>query len=309
MASRSTTTALDLLRRIAPQDAAAVDSSRRPFPMMIPGLADPGSRLLVIGCGHSGTHAIYSTLQRHAIAASHEGIGRQATVGWMYAADGTHPNASDLWTFRNKAPLQTPHDPIIKIHRDPLFVIAALANGFTENGKCYQGPYDALSWNVAARFIPLPEARAISRGWTCRLDWDARVRMALHYWVKWNLLSDRWATMRFQVENLTFSVLASAWCAHCQRVGHCQQVPTRVCKAGAVPTGKHSRVRETRGGHNSTSRPMAWNELAILDPGMTLVARLLADEYGYAYPQAPMVIPSTTLPHPSAYRRSGGRAV
>eukprot|EP00966_Prymnesium_polylepis_P263213 6079746-Prymnesium_polylepis.3 len=307
----SSSAAVSLLRRLAPQDVAALEASERPFPVAA---GDSGSRLLVTGCGHSGTHAVFSALRNHGIDASHEGIGRQATVGWMYAAAGAHRNATDLWTFRNTALLlRAGHDPIIKIHRDPLFVVTSIARGFTENGRCQQGPYDMLSWALAARFVSLPEARAIGRWQTCRLDRTARLRMALHYWVKWNLLSDRWATLGLRVEQLTFQTIAAAWCTHCRRESHCVPIPSAVCRAAHGDShSAQSTVRELRSDHNSTTTTVSWKELLDVDPGMTLVARLLAEDYGYVYPQAePMVTASHTVlgrRAPGAGRRASDRA-
>lgn len=44
-----------------------------------------------------------------------------------------------------------------------------------------------------------------------------RLKLALHYWVKWNLLADRWAAHTFAIENVTITDLASHWCNYCRQ--------------------------------------------------------------------------------------------
>ncbi|KAL1496587.1 hypothetical protein AB1Y20_014192 [Prymnesium parvum] len=284
--------ALALLRRLAPDDALSLAAARRPFPLASP-LAGT-SRLLITGCGHSGTHAVHAALRRHRLAASHEALGADATVGWPFAAHGAA--AADLWPFRNASLLLAPHEPIFKLHRDPLFAVAALARGFTEDGRCIQRGYDGLSWALAGRFVSLPEPKAAARWYSCLLEPRARLRLALHYWVKWNLLADKWAAASFRVEALTFGRLAAVWCEYCARAASCVPAAARVC--GAQGGDAERVVGEARTGHNSTANPVTWGELLQVEPGMAIIARLLAEDYGYTYPADPLLSPTKKLVGP-----------
>lgn len=229
---RAQTEAL-LALRASSADGAAYLSATRPF-------SDRNSRssyraratttLLVNGCGRSGTHALVGLLRRHGVLALHEGHGREATVGWPYV--GRLPGSwHQVWPMSNQPHGGDAHDPIFKVHRHPLAAIKSIAAGFTSSGACRnpsERRWDARAWNCATRFVPLPVPRtAIDAQMTCTLDERARLNLALHYWVKWNLLADRWATHRFAVETLTAHDVLKRWCSHCAREHTC------VCPASA----------------------------------------------------------------------------
>ena len=186
--------------------------------------------LLINGCGRSGTHALTALLRRHGVSALHEGHGREATVGWPYVGrlDGSW---NEYWPMSNQPHGGDAHDPIFKVHRHPLAAIKSIANGLTSSGACHnpsERRWDARAWNCATRFVPLPVPRpAIDAQQTCAIDRPSRLKLALHYWVKWNLLADRWATHAFAVETVTASDILQRWCAHCAKARTC------VCPASA----------------------------------------------------------------------------
>ena len=142
-------------------------------------------------------------MRRHGIRAQHEGRGGDATVGWPYTGhlDG---NWYQLWPMNYQPRGTDSHDPIFKVHRHPLTAISSIAAGLTSSGRCRnpsEKRWDARAWRCATAFVPLPIAQdRIAQQTTCALDYTERVRLALHYWVKWNLLGDRWATHTFAVE-------------------------------------------------------------------------------------------------------------
>ena len=123
------------------------------------------------------------------------------------------------------------HDPIFKVHRHPLAAVKSIAAGLTSSGGCRnpsERRWDARAWNCATRFVPLPVPReAIDAQMTCGLDRSARLKLALHYWVKWNLLADRWSQYSFAVETVTAIDVLQHWCGHCMRTHTC------VCPASA----------------------------------------------------------------------------
>jgi len=134
---------------------------------------------------------------------------------------------------------------------------------------------------VRAALCHCLSAKAIADQTTCALSYDARLRLALHYWVKWNLLGDRWATRSFQVETMNVGEIASVWCTHCEKAKTC--VCPRTAKAVVLNTSSTSasaRVRPTKGhGHRRAS--ITWEQLLSIDPGMTRVALAMTLEYGY----------------------------
>ena len=176
------------LRRFG--NASFLDATARPF------VSGPSATLLVNGCGRSGTHALTALLRRAGIHALHEGRGREATVGWPYV--GRTPDWRDLWPMSRQPRTTDAHDPIFKVHRHPLAAVGAIAAGLTASGACRgasERRWDARAWRCASRFVPLPITTAdIASQRTCELGRRGRLKLALHYWVKWNLLADRCAT-------------------------------------------------------------------------------------------------------------------
>ena len=240
--------------------------------------------LLVNGCGRSGTHALVGLLRRKGVGALHEGHGREATVGWPYVGhlDGSW---KEYWPMSNQPHGSDVHDPIFKVHRNPLSAVRSIAVGLTSSGGCRnpsERRWDARAWNCASRFVPLPVPReAIDQQQTCKLSAEARLRLALHYWVKWNLLADRWSTHSFAVETLSADNLMQRWCSHCaaKRTCSCPDVASELAaRSGSNLTDVRVRARK---GHGKRAA-LDWATLSSVDPNMTLVAKRLAAEYGYA---------------------------
>jgi len=220
-------------------------------------------------------------LRRSGINAKHEGLGKEATVGWPYA--GSAPRWSAIWPMSAQPRESDAHDPIFKVHRHPLDAVGAMAAGLTTSGVCRnrsERRWDARAWACATRFVPLPiSATAIKEQATCTIGRDARLRLALHYWVKWNLLADRWATRAFQIENLTLGSLATGWCAHCERAHTCRCPPRAEAAARNRSIGDAT-VHARRGRARRRAR-ITWHELEAADRGMAQVAARMAAAYGY----------------------------
>ena len=106
--------------------------------------------------------------------------------------------------------------------------------------------------------------------------------LALHYWVKWNLLADRWATHTFAVETLTAAEIMQRWCTHCATARTCACPPSaELALAQNRTTQQRERVKARRGHGKRKGTPLTWAALTSVDVNMTRVARLLTQEYGY----------------------------
>ncbi|KAL1526103.1 hypothetical protein AB1Y20_014832 [Prymnesium parvum] len=283
--------ALALLRSFSPAEAAAIDAAPRPFasPPPRPLLAARRRRalasLLVTGCGRSGTHALAALLRRHGVRAQHEGRGADATVGWPYAGR-VAGSWRALWPMAAQPSSFEAYEPIFKLHRHPLAAVGAVAAGLTTSGRCRnpsERRWDARAWRCASAFVDLPVAAvAVSRGGTCDLPAEARLRLALHYWVKWNLLADRWAARGFAVESLSVAQFAREWCDHCEKAATCG------CPPAALAAARNSTEEKVRARRHGRKRPpIEWSTLDRLDRNMSAVAQRMALAYGYA-----LVVPS-----------------
>jgi hypothetical protein len=277
-----------LLRQQLSGSLPFLDLSKRPFAearLISHRVVRATPTLLINGCGRSGTHALVALLRRNGISALHEGHGREVTVGWPYAGrlDGSW---HEYWPMSNQPHGGDAHDPIFKVHRHPLTAVRSIAAGLTSSGACRnpsERRWDARAWNCATRFVPLPVERpAIDAQQTCNLGRSARLRLALHYWVEWNLLADRWAVHRFAVETTSVADIAQQWCSHCARAQTCRcPAAAELLLPNANQTIRHERVRARRGHGKRRGAPLTWAVLAALDSNMTRVAQLLAREYGY----------------------------
>jgi len=275
------TPAVSLLRRLG--DAHFLDASQRPFPAQPS--AGRSTNVLINGCGRSGTHAITSLLKRNGVLAQHEGRGKDnITVGWPYI--GRFHNWKLIWPMRFQPQPDDAHDLIFKVHRHPLSTVNSIANGFTTSGKCRMNNpsetrWESRAWNCASKFVPLPiTPTAIAEQTTCAFNRRQRLRLALHYWVKWNLLGDRWATHTFQIENVTVADITHRWCEHCARLGTCKCPQAAQNTANAGPGAGTEKVRARRG-HGRKKASLTWDTLIAIDSDMARVAILMAQQYGY----------------------------
>ena len=289
----------DALPRRLPAEFGYLASAARPFPAAPNGSAvRRAPNLLITGCGRSGTHALASLLRRHGVQAKHEGRGSEATLGWPYA--GRALDWRPLWPMSAQPRATDAHEPIFKVHRHPISAVASIANGFTTSGACRnpsERRWDARAWHCASTFVPLPlggarlgEAPRHAAATTCTLGRRERLRLALHYWVKWNLLADRWAAHAFAVEAVSFADLAARWCAHCDARRSCACPPhvrsalaanaTAAGGGGGGGGGGGDRVRARRG-HGRRKATLTWEALREVDAEMAAVAWELAREYGY----------------------------
>ena len=278
----------------------------RPFAMN-------GSRLLFVGAGRSGTHAIWNMLNNMSIAAGHETLhnGDEATVGWPFAARCEPSIAACGWRFpkggiwverggRLPSAKMDPYGLIFKVHREPLATIYSLAKAFAAEEYCSESIYaaraDARSWRYATAVIGSPVN--VSATHTCQLKHEMRLRLALHYWLQWNLLSDAHADVRFSIERVSAAAIASAWCDHCHARRGTLRTPcqcpaaARVLAHAADAGDKKPSPRDSRRRGNSTTIEN-WSQLNRLDPMTACMAQTLAvKEYGYRYHDGQQAYPS-----------------
>ena len=251
-----------------------------------PGVA---ARLLITGCGRSGTHAVAGMLNTAGIPALHEAgnLGpTQVLVSWPATA---YVHSAVYWRVGCGC-----FEPVIKVHREPLAAISSLANSFSsefsclgvrdqsdENVRYVTELSDALSWSFANQFVALPfenKTKGFQQPYTCELSRSERILLALHYWIGWNELGDRIATYTLRTEDVTAASLHQLWCDHCQKRRSC------AC-AGAPPEAARGGAR-SRSGHNSSSvavhgKRLSWAELSELDVTASRRAAALARVYGY----------------------------
>ena len=120
-----------------------------------------------------------------------------------------------------------------------------------------------------------------------------RLKLALHFWVKWNVLSDLVSTGSFQIENITRSRFESIRCQSCART------QGRPCQCDTVSNDEITLSSNVSVKHHATPKPIeegtgqgspfgkmpyhrvTWALLRSVDSRMTDAALSLASSYGY----------------------------
>merc|ERR1712187_454629 len=100
-----------------------------------------------------------------------------------------------------------------------------------------------------------------------------RITMAMSYYLKWNLLTDKFADRSFQLEKLDAKQFMSAWRYHC---------PLIDCQVFGVTHKKFwQRISPKSLSGPGTKKKLTWSKLKSTSPGMTRPLQALADVYGY----------------------------
>ena len=127
-------------------------------------------RLLVTGCGRSGTKYTAELLQKLGLDVRHEEMGADGISTWCMAVDSEDsPWGGGRRNIRFDARLHQV--------RHPLRVIPSLTT------------FTAPSWDFIAQHIP------------CAADEPILIRAA-KYWYYWNLEAEKIATWRYRIETL-----------------------------------------------------------------------------------------------------------
>lgn len=162
-------------------------------------------RVLVTGCGRSGTYFISETLKRAGVGADHEGLGSDGTVSWYFAptfhAEG-FPNRVHrdlIW------PQQVSFETVLLQVRHPLKVIPSLRKALNH-----------LDWSFVRSHISLSTKPLIRE---------------MEYWLRWNELAlRRNPILVYQVERISEN-----WDSICELLG----IPS--CPLPKVPTNYNTR--------------------------------------------------------------------
>lgn len=119
-------------------------------------------RLLVTGCGRSGTGYMTQVLRQAGLDVGHETLGRDGAVSWKWCPP------------TNKRPQFA---PILHQVREPLACIGSLTT------------FKGSSWTLADRFTALPME-------------GSPVQRAIAYWYFWNKHAERQAALTYRIEGL-----------------------------------------------------------------------------------------------------------
>jgi hypothetical protein len=220
-------------------------------------------KLLVTGCGRSGTRYLTFVLRRLGLDVRHEEIGRDGTASWCLAVN---PDSAP-W---GPAATAADFDNVFLQIRHPLSVIASCASLRQE------------SWQFISEHIECPAGEPI-------------ILRAAKYWFYWNERAEEIATWRYRIEEL--DDVFDEFC-HRLRVEARRSVLERVpadVNTRRRGRGVHlydefcellrvdgsPRVRQ-RLGTAEAVQEVTWETLRLASPEWELRVRARAREYGYA---------------------------
>ena len=218
-------------------------------------------RLLITGCGRSGTRYMTFVLRRLGLDVPHERLGRDGMASWtmaVAAAERPYGPPSDAVRFEH----------VFHQVRHPLAVIRSVET------------FGADSWQFVYAHTP------------CRPEDPPLVRGA-KYWLHWNDHAERLACWRYRVED------ASALPDLCARLGivvrpAAGQVPTDVNTrrrgralhladelAERLHVDLPARLRDRLAAKARPALPLTWDELEAADVALADRVRERALDYGY----------------------------
>jgi len=229
--------------------------------------SDRRRRILITGCGRSGTRYVVALLVKHGLDVRHEDVGRDGVASWCMAVD----SRSTPW-----GPPRRDYDFEHTFHqvRAPLRAIPSMI-GFKDR-----------SWRYIAEWCP------------CPVD-DPPLLRAAKYWYYWNLEAEKVSQWRYRIEDFR-----DVYPEFCARLGIVASQETLDALATDINTRSQGRLlhlydelclkiglypgERIRGWLSFESReakpksePLTWDRLRELDAGLCESIRAKAEEYGY----------------------------
>lgn len=215
-------------------------------------------RLLITGCGRSGTLYASELWRRLGLDIRHERpvapngvMGEDGMASWFMAADDPNPPSGP-------APLDYEFDVVVQQVRHPLSVIASVAQFILREGKRAPG---FIERNVPETRLHPDEQQYLN-------DKQQLILRASRYWYHWNLLAEQKADKIVRLENLDQELPEL-----CDLVGV-------EYKIGVLD----NLSKEINARHYHVSDPpwvLKWEEIAHLDSELYHKIRELAALYGY----------------------------
>jgi hypothetical protein len=226
-------------------------------------------RVLVTGCGRSGTTYVSLLLRKCGLHVPHEHrMGRDGISSWLFGVEST----TVPW---GPSPSKFRFENVVHLVRDPLSSIPSIAT------------FKPSAWAYISRHIPI----------------DARepllVRSAT-YWLRWNEIIERRAESRVRVEDLPVALEPL-----CMRMGSPRplaavqpirrdlntrrhgrlfaSIEDRCLRVSLVPTFFKALLAK----RTPSFRDVTWADLQELDPSLAASVHHKAREYGYRYAREP----------------------
>jgi hypothetical protein len=230
-----------------------------------PRSAAPRRRVLITGCGRSGTRYTVALLDKHGLDVRHEEIGRDGAVSWCMAVDS------------ERTPWGPPRreyqfEHIFQQVRSPLKAIPSML------------AMNERSWRYICEWIP------------CVLD-EAPILRAAKYWYYWNLHAEKIAQWRYRIEDFRhvypefcdrLGIRANATALdslatniNTRSYGRALHLYDEACLKLGVSPSRTIRALLSQRVSESKRAELTWSELEGLNAELALSIKIKAEQYGY----------------------------
>lgn len=146
-------------------------------------------RILITGCGRSGTKYIANTLTKMGLPIGHEKMSKFGVAAWPLAVDSSVPAWFMLFNRRDYN-----FNLILHQVRNPLDAIKSMYT-FVE-----------ASWSYIEKFIPIQRS-------------DVLTLKCMKYWYYWNLKAEEISDWTYRIEDLSVNFKA-----FCQKIKHLELI-------------------------------------------------------------------------------------
>lgn len=208
---------------------------------------DHSTRILITGCGRSGTNYVARALNSIGFPFSHEGFPKKGIAAWPLAVK-TH-EAMPWWMLFKQGDFI--FKPILHQVRHPLSVIAS-AQTFANS-----------SWSYIKKFIPIN-------------DNDSLLLKCMKYWYYWNLKAEEMAEWTYRVES--FPELFPEFC---ERMGHPELIKKKNKFSQMVKSVNSRAGWLEKNPLKLTKKSVTWSRLEEEDKELCELIKLQARKYGY----------------------------
>lgn len=222
-------------------------------------------RLLITGCGRSGTKYVTHLLRRLGLDVPHERMGADGIASWAMAVDAD----AVVWGV---SPRDYDFEHVFHQVRDPRQVIASATT------------FKPRSWDFICAHTPVPAD-------------DPVVLRAAKYWYYWNLEAEKIAGWCYRIDAL--ADVFEEFCArlhltpdrdvlarvdpdvNTRRRGRAFHLYEELCERLRLDTSAFLKRRLTGASRTEGPAIPSWRDLQALDPELTACIRHKAHEYGY----------------------------
>jgi hypothetical protein len=221
-------------------------------------------KILITGCGRSGTKYITFVLRRLGVDVRHERMGRDGVASWYMAVD------------TSRVPFGQPRRGTTFEHiyhqvRHPLQVIASAAT------------FKEPSWQFICAHSPISMREPL-------------LLRSLKYWYYWNLEAEKIAHWRYRIED--FPAVFPAFCERLRVAPNPQAISRPACDVNTRAKGRLFHLYEElcerlraepypllarwlAGQPADSDPPLSWLDLRSVHPEWTEAIRAKALQYGY----------------------------